>query len=69
MNTSYIISVKEKTSGKDVVSPFVVSSLDNIDSFVAESTSKGLVVIIDKIDSIQLVPKNLMSILNHGKEN
>ena len=45
----FIISVKEKTSGRDVVSPYVVNSLDGLGNYSERISSLGLIVIVDSI--------------------
>jgi len=45
----FIISVKEKTTGRDVISPYVVSSLDGLGSYSERVSSLGLIVIVDSI--------------------
>lgn len=45
----FIISVKEKMSGRDVVAPYVVNSLEGLGSYSERLSSLGLIVIIDSI--------------------
>lgn len=45
----FIISVKEKTSGRDVISPYVVNSLEGLGHYSERVSSLGLVVIVDSI--------------------
>lgn len=45
----FIISVKEKTTGRDVVSPYIVSSLDGLGEYSERVSSLGLIVIVDSI--------------------
>lgn len=45
----FIISVKEKISGRDVVSPYIVSSLDGLGNYSERISSLGLIVIVDSI--------------------
>lgn len=45
----FIISVKEKHSGRDVVSPYVVNSLLGLGSYSERLSSMGLIVIVDSI--------------------
>lgn len=45
----FIISVKEKNTGRDVVSPYVVNSLDGLGSYSERISSLGLIVIVDSI--------------------
>ena len=45
----FIISVKEKTTGRDVVSPYIVNSLDGLGNYSERVSSLGLIVIVDSI--------------------
>lgn len=45
----FIISVKEKHSGRDVVAPYVVNSLSGLGSYSERLSSMGLIVIVDSI--------------------
>nr|DAR04091.1 MAG TPA: hypothetical protein [Microviridae sp.] len=45
----FIISVKEKTSGRDVIPPYVVNSLEGLGCYSERISSLGLVVIVDSI--------------------
>jgi hypothetical protein len=45
----FIISVKEKTSGRDVILPYVVNSLEGLGHYSERVSPLGLVVIVDSI--------------------
>jgi len=45
----FIISVKEKITGRDVISPYVVNSLDGLGHYSERVSPLGLVVIVDSI--------------------
>ena len=45
----FIISVKDKISGRDVVTPFTTDSLDGIGAYAEGVSSCGCIVIIDSI--------------------
>lgn len=45
----FIISVKEKTTGRDVISPYVVNSLDGLGNYSERISPLGLIVIVDSI--------------------
>ena len=45
----FIISVKEKQTGRDVMSPYVVSSLEGLGCYSERVSSLGLLVIVDSI--------------------
>lgn len=45
----FIVSVKEKNTGRDVVSPYVVNSLEGIGDYSERVASCGCLVIIDSI--------------------
>lgn len=45
----FIISVKEKMSGRDVVAPYIVNSLEGLGNYSERLAPLGLIVIIDSI--------------------
>lgn len=45
----FIISVKEKNTGRDVISPYIVNSLTGLGHYSERISSLGLVVIVDSI--------------------
>lgn len=45
----FIISVKDKTTGRDVISPYIVNSLDGLGNYSERISSLGLIVIVDSI--------------------
>lgn len=45
----FIISIKDKNTGRDVVSPFIIDSLNGIGDYVERVASYGYLVIIDSI--------------------
>ena len=45
----FIISVKEKQTGRDVISPYVVNSLEGLGHYSERVSSLGLIVIVDSI--------------------
>lgn len=45
----FIISVKEKHSGRDVVAPYIVNSLLGLGSYSERISPLGLIVIVDSI--------------------
>lgn len=45
----FIISVKEKVSGRDVLPPYIVNSLDGFGDYSERVSSLGLIVIVDSI--------------------
>ncbi len=46
----FIISVKEKTTGRDVIPPYVVNSLDGLGNYSERVSTLGLIVIVDSIE-------------------
>lgn len=46
----FIISVKEKNTGRDVISPYIVNSLDDLGHYSERVSSLGLIVIVDSIE-------------------
>ena len=45
----FIISVKEKNTGRDVMSPYIVNSLDGLGNYSERISTLGLIVIVDSI--------------------
>lgn len=45
----FIISVKDKNTGRDVISPYIVNSLDGLGYYSERVSSLGLIVIVDSI--------------------
>lgn len=45
----FIISVKEKHSGRDVVAPYIVNSLSGLGNYSERLSPLGLIVIVDSI--------------------
>ena len=45
----FIISVKEKQTGRDVIPPYIVNSLDGLGNYSERVSSLGLIVIVDSI--------------------
>ena len=45
----FIISVKEKNTGRDVVSPYIVNSLNGLGDYSERISPLGLIVIVDSI--------------------
>lgn len=45
----FIISLKEKQTGRDVIPPYIVNSLDGLGSYSERVSPLGLVVIVDSI--------------------
>lgn len=45
----FIISVKEKSTGRDVISPYIVNSLDGLGHYSERVSPLGLIVIVDSI--------------------
>lgn len=45
----FIISIKDKNTGRDVASPFVIDSLNGIGAYAERVAPSGCLVIIDSI--------------------
>lgn len=58
----FIISVKEKNTGRDVLPPYIVNSLDGFGNYSERVSSLGLIVIVDSIkeetDFVELKTQN-----------
>lgn len=60
----FIISVKEKTTGRDVISPYIVNSLDGLGNYSERISSLGLIVIVDSIKE----ESNFVELKTQGNE-
>ena len=45
----FIISVKDKSTGRDVISPYVLNSLAGLGPYSERVSALGLIVIVDSI--------------------
>lgn len=45
----FIISLKEKQTGRDVMPPYIVNSLDGLGSYSERVSPMGLIVVVDSI--------------------
>lgn len=45
----FIISAKDKNTGRDVVTPFTIDSLNDIGNYAERVSSCGCIIIIDSI--------------------
>lgn len=58
----FIISVKEKNTGRDVIPPYIVNSLDSLGNYSERISPLGLIVIVDSIkeenDFVELKTKS-----------
>lgn len=45
----FIISVKEKQTGRDVMPPYIVNSLDGLGNYSERVSPLGLIIIVDSI--------------------
>lgn len=45
----FIISLKEKQTGRDVVPPYIINSLDGLGNYSERVSPLGLIVIVDSI--------------------
>lgn len=46
----FIISIKDKSTGRDVIPPFIIDSLEGIGNYAERVASYGCLVIIDSIN-------------------
>lgn len=46
----FIISLKEKQTGRDVIPPYIVNSLDGLGTYSERVSPLGLIVIVDSIE-------------------
>ena len=45
----FIISLKEKQTGRDVMPPYIINSLDGLGTYSERVSPLGLIVIVDSI--------------------
>lgn len=45
----FIIALKEKTTGRDVIPPYIVNSLDGLGNYSERVSPLGLIVVVDSI--------------------
>lgn len=45
----FIISLKDKNTGRDVMPPYIVNSLDGLGSYSERVSPLGLIIIVDPI--------------------
>lgn len=45
----FIISIKEKQTGRDVMPPYIVNSLDGLGNYSERVSPLGLIVVVDSI--------------------
>ena len=45
----FIVSVKEKNTGRDVIPPYIVNSLDGLGHYSERVSPLGLIVVVDSI--------------------
>jgi hypothetical protein len=45
----FIISLKEKNTGRDVIPPYIVNSLDGLGNYSERVSPLGLIIIVDSI--------------------
>jgi hypothetical protein len=60
----FIISVKEKASGRDVLPPYIVNSLDGLGNYSERVSSLDLIVIVDSIQE----ENNFVELKTQGDE-
>ena len=61
----FIISVKEKNTGRDVIPPYIVSTLNGLGHYSERISSLGLIVIVDSIKE----ETDFIEIKTQGYEN
>lgn len=60
----FIISLKEKQTGRDVMPPYIVNSLDGLGDYSERVSPLGLIVIVDSIKE----ENNFVELKSHGNE-
>ena len=62
----FIISVKDKTTGRDVISPYIVNSLDDLGNYSERISSYNLIVVVDPIKEEDNFVELKFNIQNNG---
>ena len=58
----FIISVKEKATGRDVIPPYVVNSLEGLGNYSERVSQLGIIVIVDSIrEENEFIELNIQS--------
>lgn len=65
----FIISVKEKSSGRDVVAPYIVNSLSGLGNYSERLSPMGLIVIVDSIKEEDKFVEPIKSIKSNQNGN
>lgn len=60
----FIISIKEKATGRDVLPPYIVNSLDGLGNYSERVSSLGLIIIVDSIEE----KNNFVELKTHDDE-
>ena len=61
----FIISLKEKQTGRDVMPPYIVNSLNALGNYSERVSPLGLIVIVDSIkEENDFVPQKIHNIEN-----
>ena len=64
----FIISLKEKQTGRDVMPPYIVNSLDGLGNYSERVSPLGLIVIVDSIKEennfVELKSQSVISIFH-----
>lgn len=45
----FIISVKDKTTGRDLIPPYIIDSLDGFFDYVEKAAALGCIVVVDSL--------------------
>ena len=61
----FIISIKEKSTGRDAIPPYVVNSLEGLGHYSKRVSELGLIVIVDSIRE----ENDFVELKFHGDEN
>ena len=46
----FIISIKEKATGRDAIPPYVINSLEGLGHYSEQVSQLGLIVVVDSIE-------------------
>lgn len=73
MKPKFIISVKDKKTGRDILLPFIVATLSGFADYASRMSSLGFVVLVDSMDefdSFEDLPEvsNSLNLQNDGEQ-
>ena len=65
----FIISVKEKQTGRDVIPPYIVNSLDGLGTYSERVSPLGLIIIVELIQKPDYWLQACLNQRKHRQQN